>query len=258
MSPERDLARIRGALEAARRRLARLAPGAMRVELKDGGDPVTAADRSIDELLRATLPRPGEGWLSEETSDDARRLDSRRVWIVDPLDGTREFVGGIPEYCVSVGLAVDGEPVAGGICNPASGQTILGARGLGVLLNGRPARISRRRSLHGALVLASRSEVGRGEWERFRDGPFRFRAVGSVAYKMALVAAGLADATFSLVPKHEWDVAGGAALVLAAGGVVLHPDGTPPRFNRRTPHLAGLLAAAPGLADALLELLGRA
>ena len=126
-----DLARIAAGLAAATQALARFTPGDVASRAKQGGDPVTEADTLVDALLRRALLRPGEGWLSEETHDDRSRLEHRRVWVVDPLDGTREFVTGIPEWSVSVALVVDGEPVAGGICNPARGETFLGARGAG-------------------------------------------------------------------------------------------------------------------------------
>src|SRR5579859_6651956 len=96
------LARIEAALEAARTVFARFTPGAIETEYKAGHDPVTEADRAVDAVLRRELLRQGEGWLSEESVDDLSRLDKKRVWIVDPLDGTREFVAGIPEFCVSV------------------------------------------------------------------------------------------------------------------------------------------------------------
>ena len=88
----------------------------------------------MDGLLRQMLPRPGEGWLSEETGDDRERLSCARVWVVDPIDGTREFIDGVPEWCVSIGLVEDGIAVAGGILNPATGETVLGGAGLGVTL----------------------------------------------------------------------------------------------------------------------------
>jgi len=241
-----DLERIREALERAQAALQRFTPGDVASRFKQGDDPVTEADTTIDALLRELLPRDGEGWLSEETRDDHSRLGRRRVWVVDPLDGTREFVTGIPEWCVSVGLVVDGEPVAGGLLNPATGETILGARGLGVTLNGEPARVSARPSLAGATVLASRSEVKRGEWQGYRE-LFAIRPTGSVAYKLGLVAAGLADATWTLTPKHEWDVAAGVALVLAAGGAIVTGAPAETRFNRETPKLSRLIAAPPGL-----------
>ena len=106
--------------------------------------------------------------------------------------------------------------MAGGIFNPVSNELILGAVGVGVWLNDEPVRVTNRTDLSGAIVLASRSETARGEWKRFENMGLDIRPTGSVAYKLGLVAAGLADATWTLVPKNEWDVAGGAALVAAA------------------------------------------
>jgi myo-inositol-1(or 4)-monophosphatase len=242
-----DLARIAAALAEATRALSRFTPGDVASRAKLGGDPVTEADTLVDSLLRRGLLRNGEGWLSEETHDDRSRLDHRRVWVVDPLDGTREFVTGLPEWSVSVALVVDGEPVAGGICNPARAETFLGARGHGVTCNGAPVCVSARADLAGAEVLASRTEVGRGQWQRFAASPFAVVAMGSVAYKLARVAAGLADATWTLVPKHEWDVAAGVALVLAAGGRILAGSPEEERFNRPDPLLSRLIAAPPQL-----------
>ena len=242
-----DLERIAEALERAKAALRRFTPGEVASRFKQGDDPVTEADTVIDALLRQFLPQEGDGWLSEETEDDLSRLGRRRVWVVDPLDGTREFVTGIPEWCVSVGLVVDGEPVAGGLLNPSTGETILGARGLGVTLNGKPARVSGRPSLAGSTVLASRSEVKRGEWNGYREDLLTIRPTGSVAYKLGLVATGLAEATWTLTPKHEWDVAAGVALVLAAGGAIVTGSPAETRFNRETPLLSRLIAAPPQL-----------
>jgi myo-inositol-1(or 4)-monophosphatase len=250
-----DLRRIHDALVAAVDVLRTFTPGAIEADVKAGGSPVTEADRMVDAVLRELLPQPGEGWLSEESVDDRSRLDCSRVWIVDPLDGTKEFVQGLPEWCVSVALVVDGRPVAGGIANPATDQLIIGSIDTGVTLNGEPVRASDRRALEGAVVLASRSETDRGEWDRFA-GPFEWRPMGSVAYKLGLVAAGLVDATWTLVPKHEWDVAGGAALVESAGGVVTGLNGHRPRFNTPRALFDGFVATGPGLVDPVAELLG--
>jgi myo-inositol-1(or 4)-monophosphatase len=246
-----DLDRIREALERANTALQRFTPGEIDARRKSGDDPVTEADTTVDTLLRELLPQDGEGWLSEETEDDLSRLDRRRVWVVDPLDGTREFVTGIPEWCVSIGLVEDGEPVAGGILNPATGETIVGGKGLGVTLNGHPARVTERTTLEGATVLASRSEVKRGEWQGYREDLFEIRPTGSVAYKLGLVAAGVVDATWTLTPKHEWDVAAGVALVLAAGGVIVAGSPEEARFNRAKPKLSRLIAASPTLLPAI-------
>jgi myo-inositol-1(or 4)-monophosphatase len=250
------LERIHAALEGSRAVFARFTPGAIETEYKVGHDPVTEADRALDAVLRKELLREGEGWLSEESVDDPIRLQRSRVWVVDPLDGTREFVKGIPEFCVSIGFVENGRPVAGGIYNPATDETFLGSIDSGVTYNGKSAQPSQRKSLEGALVLASRSEVKRGEWKVFENAPFKIRPMGSVAYKLALVSAGLADVTFTLTPKNEWDVMAGAALVQSVGGFVSTLEKTSLTGNRRDPLLSGLLASGPFLKDELLTLVG--
>jgi myo-inositol-1(or 4)-monophosphatase len=249
------LKRIEAAIGDARSIFARFTPGAIDAEFKAGHDPVTEADRAIDAVLRQNLLRDGEGWLSEESVDDFSRLEKARVWVVDPLDGTREFVKGIPEFCVSIAYVENGCPVAGGIHNPATNETFVGAIDTGVIYNGHLAAPSQRNELKGAVTLASRSEVKRGEWKPFENGPLQIRALGSVAYKLALVAAGLADITFTLTPKNEWDVAAGAALVLSSGGFLGTLNGSTFRANNRNPLLSGLIACGPNLREELLKLL---
>lgn len=248
------LQRIEAALDTARTVFARFTPGEIEAEYKLGHDPVTEADLAVDAVLRMELLREGEGWLSEESVDDMSRLSKSRVWVVDPLDGTREFVAGIPEFCVSIGFAERGRPVAGGICNPATGEIVIGAVDCGVMYNGKPAQPSHRKSLKDAVVLASRSEVTRGEWQGFSGCESQIRPVGSVAYKLALVAAGLADVTFTFSPKHEWDVVAGAALVESAGGFVATLDRARLIANQREPLLSGLIACGPYLKQELLTL----
>ena len=249
------LKRIEAALRAAAGVFSQFTPGAIDAEFKAGHDPVTEADRAIDTVLRQNLLRDGEGWLSEESVDDLTRLDKERVWVVDPLDGTREFVKGIPEFCVSIGYVKNGSPVAGGIFNPATNETFIGAIDSGVTYNGQPARTSQRKGLQGASALASRSEIKRGEWKKFEKGPLQIVAMGSVAYKLARVSAGLADVTFTLTPKNEWDVAAGAALVLSGGGFATTLDNAPLCANNRNPLLSGLIAGGPNLREDLLALL---
>lgn len=253
MSYAAELNQINHALDLAEQALDPYTPGQISATFKQGNDPLTAADLAVDAALREALAPAGYGWLSEESS---RRNGGHRTWVVDPIDGTREFVAGIPEWCVSVGLVDDGVAIAGGILNPATQERIVGALGQGVIRNGEPVSTTSADDLRGALVLASRSEVKRGEWNRFFTEDFAIRNMGSVAYKLALVAAGRADATWTLVPKHEWDVAAGAALVRAAGGTVVGLDGHPPEFGKEDPRLDGFIAAAPGIAGAVLEILG--
>jgi len=247
--------RIDEALDAAAQAVSCFVPGATKAAYKQGHDPVTEADHAANRVLREILVRDGEGWLSEESADDLSRLGREQVWVVDPLDGTREFVAGIPEWCVSVGFVECGQAVAGGILNPVTGEKIVGSLGGGVKYNGQAARPSLRSGLAGALVLGSRSESKRGEWKRFEGGPFTVRPMGSVAYKLGLVAVGKADATWTLVPKNEWDVAAGTALVMASGGFVRCLEGPPPVFNNQSPLMTGLIAGGPNLRPAIDSLL---
>jgi myo-inositol-1(or 4)-monophosphatase len=223
------LSRIDKALEAARAVFSRFTPGDIEAEFKAGHDPVTEADRAVDAVLRENLLRDGEGWLSEESVDDFSRLSKKNVWVVDPLDGTREFVQGLAEFCVSIGYVENGRPVAGGIYNPATREKFLGAIERGVTYNGSPTRPSQRKTIEGALVLASRND------------------------KLALVSAGLADITFTLTPKNEWDVVAGVALVQSAGGFASTLDNRALTANNRDPLLSGLLAGGPHLKAALLS-----
>jgi myo-inositol-1(or 4)-monophosphatase len=249
---DRDIERIRAALALAVPELRGFAARLHELEVgsKGAAGPVSEADRRLDELLRTTLPQPGDGWLSEETADDAAsRLSCSRVWIVDPLDGTKEFLQGIPEWSVSIGLVIDGEPVAGGIANPATGVEVFGAVGVGVWRNGKPApRLPDAKTAAECKIVASRSEVGRGLWEETRQKGLNVLGVGSVAWKFAMVAAGDAHATWTHVPKHTWDVAGGFALVRAAGGEVAAPDGSPIRFDAHATRLPGAVGLGPAAA----------
>ncbi len=249
------LARIERGFEAARQALAPFRGVAVKATSKADLSPVTAADHAVNHALRDTLPQGGEGWLSEETADDPSRLDCEFLWIIDPIDGTREFIRDIPEWCVSIAYVHRGEAVAGGIFNPATEEVILGATGAGVTYNGNLVSLAGRSNLQGAVVLASRSEIRRGEWKRFENRGFDVRPLGSVAYKLGLVAAGRADATWTLSPKNEWDVAAGAALMAAAGGGAVNADFSRPAFNRPNPRIPGFLACAPGLDAPLRELL---
>ena len=251
------LVRIKKALCAGAEIASRYTPDKCEVFDRGGRDVVTEVDRRVGDVLRGQLLRPGEGWLSEEDPDEKERLSREIVWVVDPLDGTREFVDGIPEWCISIGLVENGVAVAGGTANPATKEIFVGALDCGVTYNGRLVRASARSSLHGARVLASRSEYKRGEWKGFEVNGFSVQPMGSVAYKLSLVAAGLADATWTLSPKHEWDVAAGVALVTAAGGRVRDLHNSAVLFNRSDPLLPGLLASGDNLWPEVAQLLCR-
>jgi myo-inositol-1(or 4)-monophosphatase len=257
-----DLDRVIRALEAGGKIYRSRSMESVRVERKSGGDPVTDAEREVNELLFEMLVQPGEGWLSEESADNTSRLRCPRVWLVDPLDGTKEYLSGIPEWCISIALMEEGKLVAAGVSNPCTDEMVYGSRETGVVVSNSSRKAAERESpdVSAPLVLGSRSEVKRGEWERFRTAKFRMQPMGSVAYKLALVAAGKADATWTLVPKHEWDVAAGVALVRFSGGLVLCLDGHTPEFNQSNPVFPGLIAfSAAGiekLRPFLCEVLG--
>lgn len=229
-----------------------IANAGFNTEFKSGDDPVTTADLAANEYLQTHLLRhlPIAGWLSEETQDNPDRLTEEYVWIVDPIDGTREFVERVPQYAVSVGLARHGVPILGVICNPALDECFSGIVGMGAWLNGEPMR-SYHAPAEKLSVLGSRSEMKRGELARFME-VMDVSVVGSVAYKLALIAAGRAHATFSLVPKNEWDIAAGVALVQAAGGRVTHLTGEPFMFNQRDTLVRGIVAATDGEFDGLM------
>jgi myo-inositol-1(or 4)-monophosphatase len=248
-----DVERARTGLVAAAQILLRYATTELEVEWKDGWSPVTAADREVDSLLRSHLPQPGDGWLSEESVDDGTRLDRRRVWVVDPLDGTRGFVAGRHDYSVSIALLVDGVPALGAIGNPPSGAMVIGGPDVPLEVTSLP-RVPWPAADDRLRVVVSRSEWKAGDWSHLAQR-CHLQPVGSVAWKLALVAAGAADATWTLQPKHEWDVAAGTALVAASGGDVWLPRGGHLRWNRRRPRFLSFGAAAAGVlprAQALL------
>lgn len=230
---------------------------------KKPDNPVTTADLAADRLLRERLTAltPTYGWLSEETVDTADRLSKGRVWVVDPLDGTKEFIEGLDEFAVSVGLVQDGQPVLGVIHNPATGEIMAGVvddelgGGGAIIYNGRPARpLSDRTEPGGAQVLASNTEIRRGMWEPYQE-LLDVVEMGSAAYKLGRVAAGLGESYISLNPKNEWDICAGVALVLAAGGRATDLTGQPFTFNNREVLVNGVVAANRSLHAGLLTIL---
>lgn len=251
----RELEVLERAIREAGRAVMRIRAGGVETRMKRRGDPVTAADLEANRILKEALlgAFPGDGWLSEETRDNRGRLTRRRVWIVDPIDGTKEFVAGLPEFAVSVALVEEGRPVTAAILNPAKDALIIGARGLGVRRDGRRARAERTPGER-LEVLASRTEVDRGEFKAF-EARAAIRPVGSIAWKLGMVASGEGDATFSLGPKNEWDIAAGVMLVLEAGGMATDRHRREIRFNQRETLVPGIVAATAQAAGRIWELL---
>jgi myo-inositol-1(or 4)-monophosphatase len=211
--------------------------------VKENKDVLTEADLLANQILQARLLKafPDDGWLSEESVDHASRLNKRRVWVIDPIDGTREYIAGIAEYAVSAALVEDGQPVMACVFNPETNEMFSAVLGAGAYLNGKRVHC-RSACADKLLLLASRSESIRGEWERFRAHDVKI--VGSIAYKLGLVAAGFADATFSLGPKNEWDIAAGVLLVKEAGGLATDKDYRPFVFNQSQVRVNGIVAVS--------------
>ncbi|MFB9995247.1 3'(2'),5'-bisphosphate nucleotidase CysQ [Deinococcus oregonensis] len=248
--PELDTA-IRLALEAGALLLSHLARGLI-VEYKTSAeDTVTAADREASALIVAGLKQafPGDGLLSEEEIDSpenkAERQGRARVWIVDPIDGTNDFTKGSADFSVSIGLAVGGEPVLGVVFAPASGELFAGRVGAGVTKNGERTGFSTRTGgLDAPFIVA----ISGTEYKRelhLHDLP-GMKPSGSIALKLARIAAGEADATFTMSPRSEWDIAAGHALLRAAGGDLLRRDGLPIHYNQPHPHIEqGIVGGQP-------------
>ena len=221
------------------------------------GNPLTEADLAADRVLNAELGAllPDAGWLSEETVDSPDRRTREAVWIVDPIDGTREYSEGLDEFAISVALALRGEVVLGVLLAPAKGIALTGRSGGGVRRNGEPVPLaSSRDQLDGAVLLASRTEVKRGEFEPFAARS-TIREVGSTAWKLGLIAAGEGDAYFTRKPRNEWDVAAGILLCREAGVTVTDLGRQPHTFNRPSPLCRGVVAAAPGIHDEVMTMI---
>jgi len=224
------------------------------VNRKADGSLITEADTEVNEFLRGVLTRllPGSGWLSEETRDDLSRLASDWVWVVDPLDGTKEFVQGVPEFAISVGLVHQGSAVLGCVVNPASGQGGVGHVGIGAEFWGGLQQGHSATSLSEARASVSRSETEDGSVTPYVGLVGTSFPVGSVAYKLLRVAAGHDDLTFSVQHKSEWDICGGVALLEATGNVYRRLDGEPVQFNQSDTRVrSGALAGARSLVDEL-------
>ena len=219
---------------------------------KPDRSPVTSADLAVNQILQSHLTAefPQDGWLSEESPDSPDRLQKRRVWVVDPIDGTKAFISGEPEFCISVALIEQGQPVVAGIFNPSTDELFTATKGGGLRLNDEPITPpSAWRGQHPVIALNS--------WER-RIGRFTSlepsinnRPLRSIAWALALTATGRIEAVATLEPENEWDVAAGALLVTEAGGTISDGRGYELTFNRREPRYSGIIATSPHCPEAV-------
>ncbi len=247
------------ALEAAREAgqiLLRHYEGGTEQWEKSEGNPVTLADLEADEAIGARLRAafPDDGLLSEETVDDPSRLERERVWIVDPMDGTKEFTRRIPEFGVSIALTVRGEPVVGVILNPVAHTAVWSSQGDGTFRDGERVRVSPVARLSDAVVIASRTEISRDRFAPYEGWFKELRPMGSIAWKLACIASNDGDLNVSVAPKNEWDVCAGDALVREAGGIYAAFDGSRRVYNQaQTLIEVGMAAGPPGLVEAFSQ-----
>jgi len=212
------------------------------------GHPVCEIDLEVDAFLRAQLTAldPEAGWLSEETLDDSDRIERRRLWVVDPIDGTRDFLRTRPGWCVSVALVEDRVPVLGVLSAPMRGELWTAQRGRGSFRNGERLRVSPRALLAGARVPADTLPKVDRDLVAV-DKP------NSIALRIAMVAAGEADLLATLRWGFEWDIAAAALIAKEAGATVSGALGQPLAFNTASGEAFGVLIATPGIHAAAVE-----
>jgi myo-inositol-1(or 4)-monophosphatase len=258
----RDLERDFWLAEAATREAGMLAHAyyfaRARAWTKADSSPVSDADHAVDRLLHDRLigRRPGYGWISEERPDNAARLDRERVWIVDPIDGTRAFLKRRPHWVVSVALAVSGRPEFGFLYNPVCAELFAARRGSGATMNGHPIAVSDRDSLAGCRMLATPSRLAPERWARpWPD--MEVTRVNSFAYRVALVASARADAAIAFSRIHQWDLAAADVIVSEAGGVMTTPEGKEIGYNTANLRYPGAVVAGPALHASLVDFIAR-
>jgi myo-inositol-1(or 4)-monophosphatase len=216
--------------------------------------PVTSADLAVNQILQSRLQSafPQDGWLSEESPDGPDRLQKRRVWVVDPIDGTKAFIRGEPEFCISVALIERDQPVVAVIFNPSTNELFSATRGGGLHLNDKQVLTQRVDGDRQPVVALSPWERHIGRFtalEPFTDS----RPMRSIAWAIALTASGRIQAVATLEPENEWDVAAGALLITEAGGTICDGSGQYLTFNRPEPRYSGMIATSPHCPDEVTE-----
>jgi len=223
---------------------------------KSEDNPVTLADLESDRAIQAALSEafPSDAILSEETVSTLDRLENDRVWIVDPMDGTKEFTKKIPEFAASIALCHRGVPVVGVIQNPVTGVTVSARQGGGCFRDGTAVRVTEPATLADSVVIASRTEISRNQFDPYAGWFRELRPLGSIAWKLACVACGEGDLNISVAPKNEWDVCAGDILVREAGGRYLDFDGGERVYNQEKTLIdRGMAAGSPKLLDAFFQ-----
>lgn len=213
---------------------------------KEGDSPVSAADFAVDRFLREelTAARPDYGWLSEETIDDSDRINARRTFVVDPIDGTRAFINGRDIWCVSIAVVEEGRTITGVLDCPVLGEIFTAIPGAGAFLNG--AAISVRHPGDMAEIAGSKTMLDRLP-PMLRQTMYIPAYIPSLAYRIALVAKGAMDATFVRPYSHDWDLAAADLILSEAGGLLLDANGERPHFAGSDPRKGALVAGSGDL-----------
>ena len=240
-----DKTRLADIVREAGRIACSLWPGAghaLRSWEKAPGDPVSDADLTVDRFLKHELGAllPTAAWLSEETLDDPARLDSDCIWVVDPIDGTRDFVRGRPGWAVSVALVRAGRPLIGMLSAPARGEEWRAVAGQGAWRNGERLQASTRAQLAGARVPSQ----GLAKADRMLHAVAQ---PNSIALRIAMVAADEADLVATMRWGYEWDIAAATLIAREAGAAIGDAFGRPLGFNKREPSAFGLVVSAPAI-----------
>lgn len=223
---------------------------------KKPGDPVSEADLEIDTYLKERLlaAHPDYGWLSEETADNDARLSKSRVWVVDPIDGTRSFIAGKPEFTVSAALVEDGTPVVAALLNPVTKEFFTATIGQGAFVNDEQMVCSDKDDLEHSKLLASKKAF---EWHNWMDDApsASFDHLNSIAYRIAVVADKVYDASLSLSAKSDWDIAAADLILSEAGGISTTTKGEKLIYNKSDPVHESVISSGLALHPALMDLL---
>ncbi len=230
-------------------------PETKRWDKPDGAGPVTEADLAVNRLLEDTLQaaRPEYGWLSEETEDSTLRLDKTRVFVIDPIDGTRSFAAGSKTWAHSLAIVENGFPYAAVVYLPQRDLLYVAALGKGATCNSETLAVNPAPDIENAHVLATKITMQPENWSEHKVPQFTHSHRPSLAYRMARVADGSYDAMITLRPTWDWDIAAGDLILREAGAVTSDQFGTPLRFNSKSAQNAGVVAAARPLQGALLK-----
>jgi len=241
---ERELATLVESIRNAGAKVRELVRVGFDVQKKPDHSPVTSVDYEVNRVLHDMQRRefPQDGWLSEESPDDPARLTNRRVWIVDPIDGTKALVNRVPEFCISAALIEEGTAVVAAILNPSTDELFTAMRGGGLFVNGTRITPSPTHGLD-PVIMVNAWEFRTDRWSTLAETA-QCRPMYSIAHALALVAAGRVQAVLTIEPENEWDLAAGVLLIEESGGAISDAAGKPFTFYQPIPMFHGVIAVS--------------